>query len=125
MTTNDELDLDAIERRRNLVVDGTKPWEVGFVVQMDVPALIAELRAARERLKHFETMTTMGVGRGDGRLFVHGDYDSIKAAQRLVFRAEAANRVEELVAKWRAFPGEVGPLGKCVDELEAVLRGPK
>lgn len=34
------------------------------------------------------TAVTMGVGRGDGNLFVHGDYDSIKAAQALVIRAE-------------------------------------
>lgn len=29
---------------------------------------------------------TLGVGNGPGRLFVHGDYDSIKAAQQLILR---------------------------------------
>lgn len=50
-------------------------------------AEIERLQAEVERLKSM-TAVTMGVGRGDGNLFVHGDYDSIKAAQALVIRAE-------------------------------------
>lgn len=50
-------------------------------------AEVEALRAEVERLKPMTAMT-MGIGRGDGNLFVHGDYDSIKAAQSLVFRAE-------------------------------------
>lgn len=45
------------------------------------------LTAEVERLKSM-TAVTMGIGRGDGNLFVHGDYDSIKVAQSLVFSAE-------------------------------------
>ena len=44
---------------------------------------IAEIEALRAK-----TTVTMGVGSGDGKLFVHGDYESIKAAQEIVFRAE-------------------------------------
>ena len=50
----------------------------------------AELRRLHTEVERLRSMTamTMGIGRGDGNLFVHGDYDSIKAAQSLVFRAE-------------------------------------
>jgi hypothetical protein len=47
----------------------------------------AQALAARdaeiERLRAMTAMT-MGVGDGSGKLFVHGDYDSIKAAQALL-----------------------------------------
>jgi len=40
---------------------------------------------------------TMGVGSGDGQLFVHGDHASIKAAQKIVLERDAAQaRVAEL-----------------------------
>ncbi|HEN7340387.1 TPA: hypothetical protein U7N74_002134 [Serratia marcescens] len=42
---------------------------------------IAELEA--------KTAMTMGVGSGNGNLFVHGDYDSIKAAQAIVLENES------------------------------------
>ncbi|HEJ7171049.1 ead/Ea22-like family protein [Serratia marcescens] len=42
---------------------------------------IAELEA--------KTAMTMGVGSGNGSLFVHGDYDSIKAAQAIVLENES------------------------------------
>lgn len=41
---------------------------------------------------------SMGVGDGTGNLVVYGDYDSIKAAQAFVFRAEDASRD---AAKWK------------------------
>lgn len=53
--------------------------------QQAIDTLWAEVEALRAK-----TACTMGVGAGDGQLFVHGDYDSIKAAQALVFRAERA-----------------------------------
>ena len=34
-------------------------------------------------------LTKMGVGAGDGELFVYGDYDSIKAAQAIVLERDA------------------------------------
>jgi hypothetical protein len=54
-------------------------------------AEIERLQAEVERLKSM-TSVTMGIGRGDGNLFVHGDYESIKAAQSLVFRAEGMKK---------------------------------
>ncbi|MGI9708673.1 ead/Ea22-like family protein [Serratia marcescens] len=36
-----------------------------------------------------KTAMTMGVGSGNGNLFVHGDYDSIKAAQAIVLENES------------------------------------
>lgn len=49
-------------------------------------------KEAADEIKRLRGMTevTMGVGKGDGQLFVHGDYDSIKAAQDIMQRAEAA-----------------------------------
>lgn len=62
------------------------------------------LRAEVERLKSMTAMT-MGVGSGDGNLFVHGDYDSIKAVHALVFRAEQMEKALRLIesAKERGF----------------------
>jgi hypothetical protein len=46
---------------------------------------------------------TLGVGCGDGELFVHGDYESIKACQKLILeRSEfsaALQRVQDLNQK--------------------------
>ena len=50
-------------------------------------AEIERLQAEVERLRSMTAMT-MGIGRGDGNLFVHDDYDSIKVAQSLVSSAE-------------------------------------
>jgi len=48
-----------------------------------------------ERLK--ASGLTLGVGDGDGKLFVHGDYDSIKAAQAYILRVgEQAKEIERL-----------------------------
>ncbi len=43
----------------------------------------AEIEAMRAK-----TAMTMGVGTGDGKLFVHGDYESIKAAQEIVLERD-------------------------------------
>ena len=51
------------------------------------PQAILGLISEVERLRAI-TSTCMGVGDGSGNLFVHGDYDSIKAAQAIVFRME-------------------------------------
>ncbi|TSE32973.1 hypothetical protein LCC91_07870 [Tepidimonas taiwanensis] len=54
----------------------------------------AELRRLHTEVEWLKPMTavTIGIGKGDGNLFVHGDYDSIKAAQSLVFRAEGMEK---------------------------------
>lgn len=62
-----------------------------FYSQEYVSALLAELEAKDKRIAELEAKTamTMGVGSGNGNLFVHGDYDSIKAAQAIVFENES------------------------------------
>lgn len=67
--------------------NGLNPVGCPYCKQSEQAIKIEALRAEVERLKSM-TAVTMGVGRGDGNLFVHGDYDSIKAAQALVIRAE-------------------------------------
>ena len=61
---------------------------------------IEALRAEVERLKSM-TAVTMGVGSGDGNLFVHGDFESIKAAQAIVLERGAlragVERLQEAV----------------------------
>ncbi|MBH3164577.1 hypothetical protein I5N01_05490 [Serratia marcescens] len=56
-----------------------------------VSALLADNEAKDRRIAELEAKTamTMGVGDGGGSLFVHGDYDSIKAAQHIVFENES------------------------------------
>ncbi|MEX5769103.1 hypothetical protein AB4Y55_25490 [Serratia nematodiphila] len=56
-----------------------------------VSALLAELEAKDKRIAELEAKTamTMGVGSGNGNLFVHGDYDSIKAAQAIALENES------------------------------------
>lgn len=66
-----------------------------FIANTDpdfVLSLIAELRQRDERIAELEekTGTTIGVGDGTGKLLVHGDYDSVKAVQKMIFRMEAA-----------------------------------
>lgn len=62
-----------------------------FYSQEYVSALLAELEAKDKRIAELEAKTamTMGVGSGNGSLFVHGDYDSIKAAQAIVLENES------------------------------------
>jgi len=61
-------------------------------------AEIKRLQAEVERLRSM-TAVTMGIGRGDGNLFVHGDYDSIKVAQS---RLSSAKRMEKALKDIRS-----------------------
>lgn len=45
-------------------------------------ALLEEIRTLQTTLD--SRSVSMGVGSGDGNLFVYGDYESIKAAQALI-----------------------------------------
>jgi DNA repair exonuclease SbcCD ATPase subunit len=49
---------------------------------------VKELQQENETLKE-KISCTLGVGSGDGKLFVHGDYDSIKAAQAIILERDA------------------------------------
>ena len=57
--------------------------EVRSILTQAIAAKDVEIEALRAK-----TAVTMGVGSGGGKLFVHGDYESIKAAQEIVLRAE-------------------------------------
>ena len=50
-----------------------------------------QLKAENERLSKI-TCVTMGVGNGSGSLFVHGDYESIKAAQAAVIERDTLRK---------------------------------
>jgi len=69
---------------------------------------IDQLKAENEQLRE-KTSVMMGVGRGDGQLFVHGDYDSIKAAQAIVLELgalrEQLNEARELLETCKLFYG--------------------
>lgn len=54
------------------------------------PALQAECDALRAK-----TSLSLGVGDGTGNLFVHGDYDSIKRVQALIFECEKLRKDAE------------------------------
>jgi hypothetical protein len=74
-------------RSRELVYKDEAIAYAGARVAAETSALRAELDALK-----LKTRYRMGVGDGAGQLFVYGDYDSIKAAQQTVFRAETAGR---------------------------------
>jgi hypothetical protein len=74
-------------RSRELVYKDEAIAYAGARVAAETSALRAELDALK-----LKTRYRMGVGDGAGQLFVYGDYDSIKAAQRIVLRAETAER---------------------------------
>lgn len=72
------------------------------------PAAILELIERLERAEHergalqqtlASRSTCMGVGDGNGKLFVYGDYESIKAAQAMVLELERLRGFEQKLAK--------------------------
>jgi hypothetical protein len=68
----------------------------------------AALVAEQAKCVHTEqSRCTMGVGDGAGKLFVHGDYDSIKAAQKIVLERD----------RYKALAGELA------DVLRFIKRG--
>ena len=129
------------------------PEIFGDVVRADdYDNLLAEYKASQDALKSVtelwneqrqriatleaKTSMTMGVGDGNGTLFVHGDYDSIKAVQRIVLeneelRAKLATPVR-LPKRWNV-SGQVNPprivevqfeqqnrtLDQCADAIRA------
>lgn len=59
-------------------------------MRKDIVSLQAECEALRAK-----TRMSLGVGDGAGDLFVHGDYDSIKRVQALVFENEKLRKDAE------------------------------
>ncbi|HEY8342643.1 MAG TPA: hypothetical protein VIK75_06555 [Calditerricola sp.] len=86
-------------------------------------AAAREIERLREKVERFKSMTeaTMGIGSGDGNLFVHGDYESIKAAQAVVLERDAL-RTE--VAEWKRVASAQAELhGEAEDENERLRAG--
>jgi hypothetical protein len=65
--------------------------EVGRLIEETEDRVAAEYQ---ERIRQLEAKTQMalGVGDGSGQLFVHGDYESIKATQKIIFDSEEKTR---------------------------------
>ena len=88
----------------------------------------AELRvliAENERLQS-KTGTTMGVGSGDGQLFVHGDHDSIKAAQAIVLerdqlKAEVARSTEREIMQLAEIESLRADRNELIAAIEVLL----
>lgn len=79
----DKLGIDHEKARKE---DG-KPSDVFF-------KHVAAIEAERDELKQWKEAhsTKMGVGDGSGELYVYSDYDSIKAAQSIVFERDALRK---------------------------------
>ncbi len=54
---------------------------------------------SRSDLEENGTRIILGVGRGDGNLFVEGDYDSITRVQNMIFELEELRRENHLLKK--------------------------
>ena len=90
-------------------------WKAGvedgglYVASEDYDALLAEV----ERLRAM-TAVTCGVGDGSGKLLVHGDYDSIKKVQSLVFELESLRKDAERY-RWIRNPDQA--IGHVIDKM--------
>lgn len=92
-------------------------------------AQVAEIEALRAEVERLKSMTdvTMGIGSGDGNLFVHGDYESIKAAQAVVLERDALRAgIEELAAvlvnEWKRVTAAQGEAKARAERLAEALR---
>ncbi len=94
---------------------------------------VATLRKAKEKAEHdlkalkapmykVNAPCTLGVGDGGGELYVHGDYDSIKACQKTILEAAELRRVlDELNRKITESPGHTGNALVDARNAEATL----
>lgn len=102
---------DLIERLRSEAEIADRPGQfyrlnaIADEFAAEIEALQAEIERLRAEVERLKSMTavTMGVGSGDGSLFVHGDFDSIKAAQAIVLERDAL-RAE--VERWKRINAE-------------------
>ena len=89
----------------------------------DYETLQAECDALRDKI-----ILSLGVGDGAGNLFVHGDYDSIKRVQELIFECEKLRRgVSELVGALESayhlianHSGETLPTSYASDQMDMI-----
>lgn len=75
-------------------------FRAGYWAGRKVPAAVAVPENEQLKALKAKTACCMGVGNGDGKLFVYGDYDSIKAVQALVLRAEAKAAAQAVPEQW-------------------------
>lgn len=75
-----------------------------------VDELLQEIDALRAK----DYSCTLGVGDGSGKLFVHGDYESIKQCQRLILERDELRSLLKNVTSL-TFPGET-------DSVDAMLK---
>lgn len=68
---------------------------------------------------HKMTAMSVGVGDGTGKLFVHGDYDSVKAVQAMVFELEELRRAKEPTSQLRR---DVDALARAAENALRWLR---
>ena len=59
------------------------------------------IEALEAELKQWRSYCALGVGRGDGDLFVYSSYEATKIAQEMCFKAEKAEALERENAKTR------------------------
>ena len=81
-------------------------------------ARVDELKQEIERLAS-KTAVTMGVGNGAGQLFVHGDYDSIKAAQEIILERDKLTVLLRKVLATHDYHTDDGE--QAADEAHAAL----
>lgn len=76
------------------VQEAVAPNELGMHRADVMKSRIEALQDECEKLRT-KTSVTLGVGDGGGKLFVHGDYDSIKRVQALIFECEQLRNLKE------------------------------
>lgn len=97
---------------------GGKTGREGELIAEAITALPALLQQVAEL--QAKTACTMGVGAGAGQLFVHGDFDSIKAAQALA--AKLAEQAAEIERAAVLAEGREATIRMMRRELEAAER---
>lgn len=100
------------------------PGPLPVTMNVDVVALELVLEDYA-KLKE-KTQCILGVGDGSGKLFVHGDYDSIKACQRLIDAIETmsmAKRYKDAMQEFcdRVDRGEVRSV-KTYNQFKELLK---
>lgn len=89
-------------------------------------AAVARAEEAEKQVKRLEMQATpysMGVGIGAGQLFVHGNYESIKAAQRIVIERDTAlARVAELEGENARMRARLSRANQCLGFFVSTIK---
>lgn len=76
----------------------SEQYDGEYVLFSDAHQQIEAANSEIAALKSKDISCTLGVGDGSGRLFVHGDYDSIKATQKIIIERDALKGEQAAVA---------------------------